>query len=126
MNDWYDVIGIAILVVSGWVTTFLTIRYGQKKAHQSHNELAETVESVKNQVANGHETPLRQDVDDMRSILQVIRDELHIIRRDIFSVHSDMNSIRQELGVERDARTDLEHRMDEEHPRTSRRRRTSG
>lgn len=125
LNDWYDVVGIFALIVSGWVTTFITIRSGQKRAVDSHSELNEKVDQVRTQVANGHTTPLRQDMDEMRGILQIIRDELHTIRRDIFSVHSDMSSIRAELGVERDARTDLEHRLDEDHPRSHRRKPTA-
>lgn len=114
VNDWYDVMVVALIVVSGWITTLITIYMGQKKAHASHADLHSKVDEVKQQVANGHTTPLRQDMDEMRGILQIIWEELHTIRRDIHSVHSDMTGIREELGVERTARTDLEHRLDDE------------
>lgn len=126
VDDWKDVAAILIIVIGGWVSTFITLRRGQKRAHRSHDDLNAKVDGIKDQVVNGHQIPLRQDIDEMRGVLGVIRDELHIIRRDIRSVHSDMSGIREELGVERTARTDLEHRMDDEMgPRQHRHRKPS-
>lgn len=61
--DWKDLVGIGMIVFGGWVTTLLTLRAGQKKAHKSHAELDSKVGEVMNHVRNGHTQPLRADLD---------------------------------------------------------------
>ena len=114
VDDWKDVAAILIIVVGGWVSTFITLRRGQKRAHRSHDDLNAKVQGIKDQVVNGHNTPLRQDMDDMRDTLGLIRDDIRGIRTDI-------NDIRGELRTERTDLLDLEDRFNK-----SRRHRNAG
>lgn len=72
VNDWKDVI-VAVIIVAGgwvttliaggWVTTLITVRRDQRKAHSAHNDLNSKVDEVLGQTRNGHDVPLREDID---------------------------------------------------------------
>lgn len=63
VNDWKDVLVVVIIVAGGWVTTLITVRRGQRKAHSAHNDLNSKVDEVLGQTRNGHDVPLREDID---------------------------------------------------------------
>lgn len=65
VDDWKDVLVVVIIVFGGWISTLLTLRAGQKKAHRLHADLNEKVDDVVGQVRNGHTVPLRADLDRM-------------------------------------------------------------
>ena len=92
-DSWMDV--ITIIVVTGMVAvpSWLSVR--------NHRKLDKLDKSV----SNGHENPLRQDVDE-------IRDTLKHIRRDLHSVKSELGDIRHELREERKDRLELDHRFE--------------
>lgn len=63
VDDWKDVLVVVIIVFGGWISTLLTLRAGQKKAHRSHAELNEKVVADLAHHVNGHTVPLRADLD---------------------------------------------------------------
>lgn len=93
VDDWKDVLAIAIIVVGGWATTFITLRRGQKRAHQSHVDLSARVQGIKEQVVNGHTTPLREDLDGMRNLLTDMHGLMVEQSKDIGRVRDDVHSL---------------------------------
>lgn len=63
VDDWKDVLVVIIIVVGGWVTTLITVRRGQRKARSAHNDINSKVDEVLGQTRNGHDVPLREDID---------------------------------------------------------------
>lgn len=74
VNDWKDVVAIGLILVGGWLINNVTIRRGQKKAHESHNELNTKVDDVLGQTRNGHDRPMREDID------RILNGQAQIIR----------------------------------------------
>jgi hypothetical protein len=90
-DDWRDVITIVIvtLIVAG--PTWLAVRT-KRQIHDVHQQ----VRVVKEQVVNGHTTPMRADMDEMRLAVSNLRDE----------VRGGFSSLRADLTEERSARRD--------------------
>jgi len=63
-----------------------------------------TLGKLDRNVSNGHETPLRADLDDVRATLNDIRADLHHVRADI-------HQVRSEIRNERAHRIELENRL---------------
>lgn len=63
VDDWKDVLVVAMIVMGGWVTTLITLRRGQRKAVDAHSDLSSKVDEMLGQTRNGHEVPLREDID---------------------------------------------------------------
>lgn len=103
-DSWADVITIVIvtLIVAG--PTWIAART-QQKIHEVH----QTVAVVKEQVVNGHTSPLRSDVDEMRTALSSLRDE----------VRGGFSSLRADLAEERSVRRDGDVQLREEILRAS-------
>ena len=103
-DSWADVITIVIvtLIVAGptWIAA---------RAQQKIREVHQTVAVVKEQVVNGHSSPLRSDVDEMRTALSSLRDE----------VRGGFSSLRADLAEERSARRDGDVQLREEILRAS-------
>lgn len=106
-DSWADVITIVIvtLIVAG--PTWIAARTQQKI-----REVHQTVAVVKEQVVNGHTSPLRSDVDEMRTAVSNLRDE----------VRGGFSSLRADLAEERSARRDGDVQLREEILRASDRR----
>lgn len=106
-DSWADVITIVIvtLIVAG--PTWIAARTQQKI-----REVHQTVAVVKEQVVNGHTSPLRSDVDEMRTAVSNLRDE----------VRGGFSSLRSDLAEERSARRDGDVQLREEILRASDRR----
>lgn len=65
-TTWLGLLGLVLVVSGPIVTTIIAARRGQKRASRSHDEIAQRVGGIENQVINhhGHEPPvLRDDVD---------------------------------------------------------------
>ena len=92
-NSWMDVFTIlaatAMVAIPSWFAA---------RNHKS-------IKKVTDQVVNGHTTPMRVDLDTMKSTL----DEIHT---DIRGVKTDISDIRQELRQERKDRLDLDDRFE--------------
>jgi len=63
VDDWKDVLVVALIIMGGWVTTLITVRRGQRKAVSAHSDLNSKVDEVLGQTRNGHDRPLREDID---------------------------------------------------------------
>lgn len=87
-NIWIGLVVIAAAAVPSWL------------AARNHK----TIKGIKEQVVNGHQTPMRADMDDMRTILDLIKDGMHELKTDIFD-------LRRDLREERHCRFDLERRF---------------
>jgi len=93
-DSWMDV---AVIVL--WaILAVLVPSWFAARAHKVAVKLDKSV-------SNGHSSPLREDVDDIRATLGHIRTDIH-------SVKSELGDIRHELREERRDRLDLEHRFE--------------
>ncbi len=92
-DSWMDVATIIIVSLIVAVPSWLSLR--------NHKQLARMDKSI----SNGHTSPLREDVDE-------IRDTLGHIRADIHAVKSELGDIRHELREERKDRLDLDSRFE--------------
>jgi hypothetical protein len=92
-DSWMDVLTIltvsAMVAIPSWLAA---------RNHKS-------IQKVTDQVVNGHTTPMRTDLDGMKSTL----DEIHT---DIRGVKTDISDIRNELRQERKDRIDLDDRFE--------------
>lgn len=90
-DSWSDVVTIIIVtaIVSG--PTWLTAR-----ANRAIKDVHQQVRAVRDQVVNGHTTPMRADMDEMRLAVSNLRDE----------VRGGFSSLRADLTEERSARRD--------------------
>jgi hypothetical protein len=73
--------------------------------HRKITQVSKQVNGVAAQVVNGHTTPMREDMDGIRSVLEEMRGDLH-------GVKSDVSDIRSELRQERRDRIDLDDRFE--------------
>ncbi|PIJ36721.1 DUF2746 domain-containing protein [Mycobacterium heckeshornense] len=100
-TTWIGVAGVSIITVGGWVKALIDAR---------RNGVA--IERVSEHLSNGgHAKNLRDDLDDFRA---EVRSGFHETRRDVLGIRQDISCLRGELRDERDARIDLERRIDAE------------
>lgn len=92
-DSWMDVATIIVVSLIVAVPSWLSVR--------NHKALTKMDKSI----SNGHTSPLRQDVDE-------IRDTLSHIRADIHAVKSELGDIRHELREERKDRLELDSRFE--------------
>lgn len=90
-DSWSDVVTIIIVTAIVAGPTWIAARTQQKI-----REVHQTVAVVKEQVVNGHTSPLRSDVDEMRTAVSSLRDE----------VRGGFSSLRADLAEERSVRRD--------------------
>lgn len=64
-----------------------------------------TVMKMDKSISNGHTTPIRVDLDEVRDTLAHIRADLHAVK-------SELGDIRHELRTERKDRLELDHRFE--------------
>lgn len=92
-DNWMDVFTIlfatAMVAIPSWF------------AAKSHR----TVLKLDKSVSNGHEGPLRADVDEIRDTLRDIRQDQHVIKQEV-------TDIRTELREERKDRLELDNRFE--------------
>ena len=98
-DSWSDVVTIIIVTAIVAGPTWLTAR-----ANRAIKGVHQQVSVVREQVVNGHTSPLRSDVDDMRTAVSSLRDE----------VRGGFSSLRADLAEERSARRDGDMSLCEE------------
>lgn len=64
-----------------------------------------TLRKVDKSISNGHTSPLRMDLDEVRDTLKQIRADLHAVK-------SELGDIRHEIREERKDRLELDHRFE--------------
>lgn len=112
IDDWYDVAGLAIITIGGWLTTLLTIWVGQKRHASTVEELGKDVAGakedlgvVRSQVENSHQTNLRVDIDGVREIALATQASVELVARamgelkdHVVSHGRDIGGLREEIG----------------------------
>lgn len=93
-DDWMDVLTIIVVTAMIAVPSWLTLR--------NHK----TIQKMDKSISNGHATPLRMDLDEVRDTLQQIRADMHAVK-------SELGDIRHELRKERKDRLELDHRFED-------------
>lgn len=106
-DSWSDVVTIIIVTAIVAGPTWLTAR-----ANRAIKDVHQQVLVVREQVVNGHTSPLRSDVDEMRTAVSSLRDE----------VRGGFSSLRADLAEERSVRRDGDVQLREEILRASDRR----
>lgn len=101
-TTWIGVASLGVLTVGGWGKAWIDAR--------RHNR---AVGGIRDQLYNGHETNLRDDLDGVVDGVRGIRDDIGEMRRDMRGFRGDLGGIRGELRAERQARSDLERRIDD-------------
>lgn len=84
VNSIQEIISIAIVSLIVAIPSMLSVR--------NHRQLRK----LDGQVANGHGTPLRLDIDEIRNTLGHIRNDIHHVRTEIADVRNDLNDERRE------------------------------
>lgn len=97
-DDWLDVVTIIIVTLIIAVPSWLTVR-----TNKAIKGVHDQVRVVREQVVNGHTSPLRADVDGMKTDLSDARIALSNLRDE---VRGGFHSVRADLAEERAARRD--------------------
>lgn len=93
---WIGLVFIGIAAVPSWFAY---------RNHAKIQHVSDEVKGVSAQVVNGHTTPFREDVDDIRIVLDEMRTDMHLMK-------SDVSDIRDELRQERKDRLELDDRFE--------------
>lgn len=93
-DDWMDVLTIVMVSLIIAVPSWLSVR--------NHRALTKLDKSV----SNGHTSPLRADVDEIRDTLTHIREDLHFVK-------TELGDIRTDLRHERKDRQELDNRFEQ-------------
>lgn len=93
-DDWMDVLTIIAVSLIIAVPSWLSVR--------NHRALTKLDKSV----SNGHEGPLRADVDEIRDTLTHIREDLHFVK-------TELGDMRSDLRHERKDRLELDQRFEQ-------------
>ena len=110
MTEWTDVdtwldfidhvwIGIVLIAVAAVPSVFAA------RNHSEIKKVSKDTQRLDKSISNGHTSPLRADVDEIRETLDAIRSDLR-------DVKSDVTDIRSELREERKDRLDLDNRFE--------------
>lgn len=84
-DDWMDVVALAILAAFSFAGVVAPVLIN------NHRRYAKTLGDIKEQVANSHETNLRDDIDDLA----------WTVREGFVEVRRDIGGLREELHTER-------------------------
>jgi chromosome segregation ATPase len=99
-NSWMDVFTIlaatAMVAIPSWFAA---------RNHKSIKQVSEDTRKLDKSISNGHDYPLRTDVDE-------IRETLKDIRGDMKGLKSDVSDIRSEIRQERKDRLELDDRFE--------------
>ena len=110
MTEWTDVSNLLDLVDHVWIGFVLIAvaavpSYFAARNHSKIKKVSQDTQRLDRSISNGHTSPLRADVDE-------IRDTLEAIRSDLKEVKSEVGDIRSELREERKDRLDLDNRFE--------------
>lgn len=97
-DSWMDVFTIIAATAMVAVPSWLAARAGK------------TIKKVQDQVVNGHKTPMRADIDEIRGTLSFIKSDVHHVK-------TQLSQIQTELHAERTERMRLDERF-EKHRRS--------
>lgn len=93
-DDWMDVLTILVVTAMVAVPSWLSLR------------TRNTVLKMDKSISNGHTTPIRTDLDEVRNTLTHIRSDIHAVKL-------ELGDIRHELREERKDRLELDHRFED-------------
>lgn len=93
-DSWMDVFTIVAVTLLVAVPSWLAAR--------NHS----TLQKVDKSISNGHSSPIRLDLDDVRNTLAHIRSDLH-------NIYTELGDIRGEIREERKDRLALETRFEQ-------------
>lgn len=93
--------GLLVVTIGGWGKAWI-----DGKRH------GKAIRQVRDQVQNGHETYLRDDLDEMGGRLDRLIDGMGELRGDVRGIRQDIGGLRGELRDERQARSELERTVE--------------
>ncbi|ASR87201.1 hypothetical protein SEA_LASTHOPE_33 [Mycobacterium phage LastHope] len=89
-SDWYGLAGLALINGVGLAAVWLKAR-----------GTGQTVDTVREHVANSHTTNLRDDIDGLRDAIHDLREHMGDVGRDVGGVRSDVGQLRGEVRDDR-------------------------
>lgn len=99
-DGWLDALVIlaatAMVAIPSWFAA---------RNHKQIKQVSEDTRKLDRSISNGHDYPLRVDVDEIRATLNEIRTDVH-------GVKTDISDIRSELRQERKDRLELDDRFE--------------
>lgn len=112
IDDWYDLAAIGFLTVGGWVTTLITVWWGQRRHNDSVTDVKKDVTAVKGdvgairtQVENSHQTNLRNDIDKLARLIEsntqtteLVSRQLGEVKQHVITHGKDIGGLRDEVG----------------------------
>ena len=82
----------------------LTSRHADRRNASTREKVSEIASSVN----NGHDSPLREDLDDIRAAVHEIRRDQYEMRSEQTEMRSDIRDLRDRLSIEHDEISRLE------------------
>jgi len=99
-DGFWDVFTIIVATAMVTIPSWLAARN-----HKGIKQVSEDTRKLDRSISNGHDYPLRVDVDEIRATLGDIRNDMHGLK-------SDVSDIRSEIRQERKDRLDLDARFE--------------
>ena len=103
-DNWLDLVS-QILLILGAIGIAVVPSVIAARSHKSIKQVSEDTRKLDKSISNGHDYPLRTDVDE-------IRETLKDIRGDMKGLKSDVSDIRSEIRQERKDRLELDDRFE--------------
>ena len=100
-DSWMDVATIIVVALIAGLPAWLALR-----SHKEVRKQGESVEAIRGQVVNGHERPMRADLDAllvaMETLREAVEDERALRREQIHELRADIDSrfasLRQQIS----------------------------
>ncbi|HPJ19793.1 MAG TPA: DUF2746 domain-containing protein [Actinomycetota bacterium] len=90
-DSWMDVATIIVVALIAGLPAWLALR-----SHKEVRKQGESVEAIRGQVVNGHERPMRADLDAllvaMETLREAVEDERALRREQIHELRADIDS----------------------------------
>ena len=121
-TTWLGVLGLIIVTVPS-IIAGLSL-WQTRRNRDNLGEVSDKVDDANKQLKNGHTTNLRDDLTEGLRLLGIIKadvermhdTDIRIMREDLSGFGKDLRALRDDLNDERQARQNLERRVDSYHP----------
>ena len=98
VEGWIGVIEVALYILGSGAAAIAAAIITSRHAQRAGRPLRDQVDSIAMSVNNGHEVPLREDLDEIRATLHALRRDQADVRLEIGEMRDEFRSKRAEIS----------------------------